>query len=162
MRRLVDALALGLALIGGALLLAVALLTVVSVTGRWFANRPLIGDVELVQLAIAAAIALFLPYCQLRRSHLIVDFFTARSSGRIQRRLDAVGSGVAGMLLLLLAWRAAVAVSDMREAAETTMVLGVPLWIPYAVTVPCLALAGVVGLVQALEAVPSAAPRDAT
>jgi TRAP-type C4-dicarboxylate transport system permease small subunit len=162
MRRVVDALAMGLALIGGALLLAVAVVTVVSVAGRWFASQPLTGDVELVQLAVAASIALFLPYCQLRHSHLIVDFFTARSSGRVQRQLDAVGAGVAGLLFLLLAWRAGVAVSDMRDAAETTMVLGVALWIPYAVTVPCLVLAGAMGLVQALAGVPSGASKDAT
>jgi TRAP-type C4-dicarboxylate transport system permease small subunit len=149
MRRLLDALAKALALIGGALLLLVAVLTVASVSGRWFASQPITGDIELVQLAVAAAIALFLPYCQLHGSHLIVDFFTARSSGPVQRRLDAVGSFFTGATLLLLAWRAGVAVGDMREASETTMVLGIPLWIPYAVMVPGLALAGFAGLVQA-------------
>lgn len=150
MRRALDALAAALALAGGALLLAVAMLTVASVAGRWLASRPLTGDIELVQLTVAAAIALFLPYCQLHRSHLVVDFFTARSSGPVQRRLDAIGSFTAGVLFVVLAWRAAVGVSDMRDAAETTMVLGVPLWLPYAVMVPGLGLAGVVGVAQAL------------
>lgn len=148
MGRLLDALATALALIGGALLLAVALLTVVSVGGRWFASQPVIGDIELVQLATAASIALFLPYCQLHGSHLIVDFFTARSSGPVQRHLDAVGSLLAGLLFFLMAWRAGVAVDDMRRATETTMVLGIPLWIPYLAMVPGLALAGVLGVAQ--------------
>lgn len=160
MRRGLDALATALALIGGAILLGVAALTVVSVAGRWLASRPLTGDIEVVQLAVTASIALFLPYCQLRRSQLVVDFFTARSSGPVLRRLDAAGSAVAGALFFLLAWRAAVGVFDMRQAAETTMVLGVPLWLPYAAMVPGLALAGAVGVVQAFEAVPSDAVRD--
>jgi TRAP-type C4-dicarboxylate transport system permease small subunit len=146
MRRLLDALATALALIGGALLLAVAIGTTVSIAGRWLAGQPITGDIELVQLGVAAAIALFLPLCQLRRGHLVVDFFTARSSGPVQRRLDAAGSVLAGALFLALAWRAGVAVSDMRAAGETTMVLGIPLWIPYAVMVPGLALAGLAGL----------------
>jgi TRAP-type C4-dicarboxylate transport system permease small subunit len=146
-RRLLDALATALALAGGVLLLAVAVLTVVSVSGRWLADRPVTGDIELVQVATAVAIALFLPYAQVHGSHLIVDFFTARSSVRVRRALDGAGSIAAGGLLLLLAWRAAVAVADMRAAAETTMVLGVPLWLAYAAMVPGLALAGVAGLV---------------
>jgi len=152
MRRLLDALATTLALIGGALLVAVSVTTVVSVTGRWLAGRPITGDIELVQLAVAVAIALFLPYCQLHRSHLIVDFFTARSSGPVQRRLDAAGSMVAGVVFFVLAWRAGVAVSDMRNASETTMVLGIPLWIPYVAMVPGLALAGLAGVLQPFHA----------
>lgn len=158
MERGLRALATGLALAGGALLVGLALLTVVSITGRWLASRPVTGDVELVQLGVAAAIALFLPYCQLHRGHLIVDFFTARSRGPIQRRLDAIGSAVAGTLFLLLAWRAGAAVLDMRAAGETTMVLGVPLWLPYAAMVPGLALAGAAGWMNAFRPARSAAP----
>jgi TRAP-type C4-dicarboxylate transport system permease small subunit len=153
------ALATALALAGGALLVALAGLTVASISGRWLASRPITGDVELVQLGVAAAIALFLPYCQLHRSHLIVDFFTARSSGPMQRRLDAVGSAVAGTVFLLLAWRAGAAVLDMRAAGETTMVLGVPLWLPYAAMVPGLALAGVTGVLAAVRPVQAADER---
>ncbi|MGZ8255142.1 MAG: TRAP transporter small permease [Burkholderiaceae bacterium] len=148
MRRLLDALAMALALLGGGLLLGVALLTAVSVIGRWLASQPVTGDIELVQLATAASIALFLPYCQLHGSHLIVDFFTARSSGPVQRRLDALGSLLAGAVFFLMAWRAGVAVAEMRSAAETTMVLGIPLWMPYAAMVPGLALAGIMGVAQ--------------
>jgi len=161
MRRLLDALATALALLGGALLLALSLLTVVSVIGRWLASRPVTGDIELVQLATAAAIALFLPFCQLHGSHLVVDFFTARSPGPLQRRLDAVGALLAGVLFFALAWRAGVAVGDMFRAAETTMVLGLPLWIPYATMVPGLALAGVMGVAQPFRGRPAGARSSA-
>jgi TRAP-type C4-dicarboxylate transport system permease small subunit len=45
-----------------------------------------------------------------------------------------------------------VAVSDMRSALETTMVLGIPLWIPYAAMVPGLALAGLAGVAHPFHA----------
>lgn len=137
-----------MALAGGALLACLAALTTVSIVGRWLASQPVTGDVELVQLGIAAAIALFLPYCQLHGSHLIVDFFTARSSGWSQRLLDTLAARAAGAVFLLLAWRAAVGVLDLHRAGETTMVLGVLLWLPYAVMIPGLALAGLAGLLQ--------------
>lgn len=156
MRRSLEALATALAYLGGALLLAVAGLTAVSVLGRWLVDRPLTGDVELVQLGVAAAIALFLPYGQLHGSHLVVDFFTARSPGPTQRRLDRIGAAFAGLTFVLLAWRAAVGVADMRAAGETTMVLGIALWLPYAVMVPGLALAGIAGLFQSVRGVPFA------
>ena len=146
MRRALDALATALALAGGVLLIAVSLLTAVSVLGRWLVDAPLVGDIELIQLGVATAIALFLPYCQLRSAHLVVDFFTARSSGRVQQRLDRWGSCAAGIVFLVLAWRAAVSVAELRAAGETTMVLGIPLWLPYSAMVLGLALAGVVGV----------------
>lgn len=150
MRRALDALATALALAGGTVLVAVAVLTGWSVTGRWLGGRPLLGDVELVQLGTAAAIALFLPYCQLRGSHLFVDFFTARASGPVQKGLDRFAALAAGVLFLALAWRAAAAVVDMYGAGETSMVLGIPLWMPYAAMVPGLALAALAGIVQSL------------
>lgn len=159
MERGLRALATGLALAGGVVLFVLAGLTVASISGRWFASSPITGDVELVQLGVAAAIALFLPYCTLHRSHLIVDFFTARSSGPLQRRLEAIGSAAAALVFLLLAWRAGAAVLDMRVAGETTMVLGIPLWLPYAAMVPGLALAGVTGLLTAVHAGPTANDR---
>ncbi len=157
MRRLLDSVATSMALAGGVLLAFIAVLTTVSIVGRWLVSQPVTGDVELVQLGIAAAIALFLPYCQLHGSHLIVDFFTARTSTRSQRRLDTIASFAAGSVFLLLAWRAAIGVIDLRAAHETTMVLGVPMWLPYAVMVPGLALAGLAGMLPKPTAESSAA-----
>lgn len=156
MRRTLDALASALALAGGALLLAVAALTAWSVASRWLGGQPVLGDIELVQLGTAAAIALFLPYCQWRGSHLIVDFFTARASGPVQKGLDRCAALTAGLLFLLLAWRASDAVVEMYAAGETSMVLGVPLWVPYAAMVPGLAFAALAGLVQSLASSRSA------
>jgi TRAP-type C4-dicarboxylate transport system permease small subunit len=85
MWRAIRAAAVAFALVGGAVLVLVAAVTVVSVGGRWLLSTPVLGDVELVQLGTAAALALFLPYCQLHGSHLIVDIFTARTATSAQR-----------------------------------------------------------------------------
>jgi len=146
MRRALSAASVVLALLGAVVLVAIALLTVASILGRWLFNQPIAGDVELVQLGTAAALALFLPYCQLHGSHLVVDVFTARAGARFNRRLDRIAHAAAAVVLALLAWRAAAGVADLARAHETSMVLGVPLWLPYATMVPSLALAAAVAL----------------
>ncbi len=120
----------------------------VSVTGRWAFATPVPGDVELVQLGTASALALFLPYCQLHGSHLIVDIFTVRSGAVLHRWLDAFAHVVAAAVLALLAVRAAWGIESLRAASETSMVLGVPLWLAYAPMVPSLALAALIALLQ--------------
>ena len=149
MWRATRAAAIAFALVGGAVLLLVAAVTVVSVGGRWLLSAPVLGDVELVQLGTAAALALFLPYCQLHGSHLIVDIFTARTATSAQRRLDRMAQGLAALVLGLLSARAGAGVLDLRAAGETSMVLGLPLWLAYAVMVPSLALAALIALARA-------------
>ncbi len=149
MQRLLDLLAKALAVVGGLVLLAATAMTVVSVIGRRQAGAPIIGDVELMQVACAVAVALFLPYCQLRNGHIIVDFFTARAAARTRSRLDALGSALLALAMLLLAWRAGVGVAEMRATGETTMVTGFPVWLTYLAMVPGLVLSGVIALVVA-------------
>jgi TRAP-type C4-dicarboxylate transport system permease small subunit len=146
MLRALSAAATACALLGGVIVALIAGVTAVSVVGRWAFAMPIPGDIELVQLGTASALALFLPYCQLHGSHLIVDIFTVRSGAALHRRLDAVAHVVAAGVLALLAVRAAWGVESLRAASETSMVLGVPLWLAYAPMVPSLALAALIAL----------------
>lgn len=148
MRRALSAAATAFALLGGVIVALVAGVTVASVVGRWAFATPIPGDVELVQLGTASALALFLPYCQLHGSHLIVDIFTVRSGAVLHRWLDAFAHVVAAAVLALLAARAAWGVESLRAAAETSMVLGVPLWLAYSPMVPSLALAALIALLR--------------
>ena len=147
--RLLERTSIALALIGGVVLAAMALLATVSILGRWWFSKPVWGDVELVQMGTAVAIALSLPYAQFKRAHIMVDFFTARAAPTTRARLDSLGSLLLGLVCLLLAWRAGVGVLDMRAVGETTMVLGFPIWIVYLAMVVGLAVTGVVGLAGA-------------
>lgn len=148
MRRLRQ-LTLGFALAGAGLALLVGAMTTVSVVGRALANLPVAGDVEMTQMGMAIAIALCLPWCQLRGANIIVDFFTQRVPARGRTLLDAAGNLLLAAMYLLLAWRAGVGAGGVREASETTMILALPMWWAYAALAPGLALAAVVALVQA-------------
>jgi len=127
-------------------LVALTGMSVASITGRAVLGRPVPGDFELVQVGCGAAIAAFLPYCQLRRGNIIVDFFTARTSPRVQGGLDAVGALLVALVMAVLTWRTAVGTVAVRAGGEVSMIVGFPIWIGYAAIVPSLALATVVAL----------------
>jgi len=133
-------LSVGFAVFGGLLLTAGAVMTVVSVTGRYLFTAPIAGDIELVELGAGAAVAAFLPYCQLRGGHVIVDFFTGGLSPRRRARLDGLNALVFAFCAGLVAWRMALGGVDTFLTNDETMVLGVPTWISYAVMVPAFAL----------------------
>jgi TRAP-type C4-dicarboxylate transport system permease small subunit len=133
------------ALAGGALFAALTLISAASIIGR-FAGRPLQGDFELVQLGCAVAISFCLPYCQLRRGNIIVDFFTVRTSTRTRGALDAFGALLLALTMALVAWRTGAGALAIRASNETSMIMGVPVWYSYALMTPAFALTAVAGL----------------
>lgn len=137
------------ALAGSGMAGAAALLVTASITLRALTTRPIQGDVELTQFAVALAISLALPWCQLRGANIIVDFFTQRLPARQSRRLDGIGALLVALLCALLAWRTIVGALSVYEATETSMILGLPMWWIYASLAPGLALTALVALVQA-------------
>ena len=136
------------AAIGALVLVALALMTTVSVIGRAFFAHPILGDVELVQLGCAIVVASFLPYTQFRRANIIVDFFTTGASAAAQRRMDALGVLLYTAVLALVTWRVAVGGIDIHTAGERSMLMDLPLWIPYLLMLPGLALCVAIGAVQ--------------
>ena len=84
----------------GVLLIFMAAMSLASIVGRTFLGKPILGDYELVQVLCAAAVSMALPYCQLGRGHVIVDFFTTRASKRVVRTLDVAAGPPAGALRL--------------------------------------------------------------
>src|SRR5512140_2898627 len=80
------------ALLAGALVSFMVLLTAVSIIGRETIGKTVTGDFELVGLATGAAVGLFMPLCQLHRGNIVVDFFTARAPHAFNSALDRVGA----------------------------------------------------------------------
>jgi len=148
-----DQLAKLCAILAGMLLTAITLMTCASLVGRNTTGTTLVGDFELTGVAAGAAIALFLPWCQLRRGNIIVDFFTARASARTNQALDRLGALLLAAVMLLLAWRTTVGGLNAWTTQSGTMMLGFPEWVVYACMVPPLVLTAVIALVQAARGV---------
>ena len=135
-------------MLAGVILTAITLVTCFSLIGRNTIGVTLAGDYELTAAAAGAAVALFLPWCQLRRENIIVDFFTSRMPARVNDRLDRLGALLLGAMMLLLAWRTTLGGLNAFRSGSGTMMLGLPEWIVYAAMVPPLVLTGVIALVQ--------------
>ncbi|MGA8393198.1 MAG: TRAP transporter small permease subunit, partial [Burkholderiaceae bacterium] len=109
----------------------------------------LAGDFELTGVAAGAAIALFMPWCQLRRANIIVDFFTAKASDQTNALLDRLGALLLGLVFALLAWRTSVGGLNAYSSQSGTMMLGFPEWVVYVAMVPPFILTTVIALYQA-------------
>lgn len=134
-----------LSIIGGLIFVAIVLMSIVSIVGRKLFAAPIPGDVEILQMAAAFASASFFAYCHLNGGDVKVDFFTAKASPTTIHRLDAFGSLLVGIFGALITWRATVAALAIKDAGETSMILGWPVWIAQILMVPgflLMALAG--------------------
>jgi len=148
---ILESLAKFCAILAGLLLTTITLATCASLLGRNTIGVTLAGDFELTGVATGAAIALFLPWCQLRRGNIIVDFFTAKASAKTNAALDRFGALLLALAMGLLTWRTSVGGLNAFNTQSGTMMLGFPEWIVYAAMVPPLALTAAIGLWQGLN-----------
>ena len=139
LRRVIE----GWALLGGLLLLAIALMTSYSSAASWLLGKPLPGDVELVEMLTAISVFMFLPYCQLAGANVTADIFTARAGRRTVAVLELLASLVALGFGLLLLWRMYEGLLDYRKYVETTTILKIPIWVAYPWALASLALLAV-------------------
>jgi len=139
------------AIAAGVLLTTITLMTCLSLLGRNTIGKTIVGDFELSAAAAGAAIALFLPWCQMRRGNIIVDFFTAKASARTNALLDRFGALLFALALALMSWRTTIGGLNAWKSQSGTMMIGFPEWIIYTAMVPPMVLCVAIGLAQALR-----------
>ena len=124
-----------MAVFGGVLLFILAILTTVSVFGRKFLDAPVPGDFELVAIGTGIAVFACLPYCQLMRGNVLVDFFMNNAPTRAKTIADIV----AGLIFLavgsMLTWRMVYGAIDMHEVNEVSMTIGFPRWTTFPISI---------------------------
>ena len=157
-----------MALLGGLLLLVLIVVTCLSVVGRMLNTignssfikinfesvsiflqkfAPINGDFELVEMGIALAIFLFLPWCQLNRRHAAVHIFTVRlMSKRGNAVLLLIWEALFVAILGLITVQLYAGMGDRITYNETTFLLQWPVWWPYAACAIAGALATLIGL----------------
>jgi TRAP-type C4-dicarboxylate transport system permease small subunit len=139
------------AVLAGVLLVVITLMTCVSLIGRNTTGWSIVGAFELSGSAAGAAIALFMPWCQVRRGNIIVDFFTARASEATQERLDRFGALLVAVAMGLMTWRTSIGGLNAWTSQAGSMIMGFPEWIVYVGMVPPLALTTLIALSQSLR-----------
>ena len=138
------------AILAGVLLTGITLMTCGSLIGRNTVGVSIVGAFELTGVAAGAAIALFMPLCQLRRGNIIVDFFTANLRRSTNDRLDRFGAVLLAAIFALLAWRTSLGGWNSYSTNSESQIMGFPEWITYASMVPAFVLAGLIALCQAV------------
>ena len=146
--KILESLAKFCAILAGLLLTSITLMTCASLIGRNTTGVSIVGAFELTGVAAGAAIAMFMPLCQLRRGNIIVDFFTAKLSDRANDRLDRFGTLLLVLIFGLLAWRTTLGGLNVFSANSETQIMGFPEWIVYAAMVPPFVLTGLIALHQ--------------
>lgn len=133
--RIVERLSAALALAGGAVLVGLTVLTVVSIAGRTinrFGFGPVPGDFEMIEVGAAFAIFAFLPWCQYRRGHVTVDLFLARFGVRTNFVVDVVANLLMTAAAIIIFWRLTLGMLDKLSYGETSFILQFPVWWGYA------------------------------
>lgn len=124
------------AFVGVVILVGICLLSTASVIGRAVFSTPIKGDVELVQIGCALAIASFLPYAQMKKAHVIVDFFTLKAPVAVRKYLDIFASILLGLVSLVLMWRSYFGAVTAFNHKTKTMILELPEWLAHITIAP--------------------------
>ncbi len=138
-------------ILGGLIMTGLMLMTCYSLIGRNFFDSALIGDFELTGVGAGAAIALFMPLCQLKHENIIVDFFTANRSAAFNYRLDRLGDLLMTVIFTLLAWRCTAAAINAVDTMGASMLLGFPDWIVFTSMAIPFAITALIAVSQAFS-----------
>lgn len=160
-----------MAMIGGAVLTLLILLTCISIAGRllngvfhsdgieammpqfadWMTAHvgPVNGDFELVEAGVAFAIFSFIPLCQITSGHAAVDVFANSFPPRANRILRMVTEIIFALVLVLIAWRLGAGTVSKFENGETSFLLEFPTWWAYGTSLVAAVVAAIVGIYMA-------------
>ncbi|MBO6784148.1 MAG: TRAP transporter small permease [Alphaproteobacteria bacterium] len=142
--RVLYSIAKWLAVFGGVVLSAMAVLTTVSVIGRSAFLSPIPGDFEIVAIGTGVAVFAFLPWCQMVRGNVIVDFFMSATPPRARIFADIVGGLVYLAIAVILTWRMIFGGIDMYNYNELSMTINFPRWTTFPVSIALLAFLAIV------------------
>lgn len=133
--RAIAWLARTLALAGGAALLFLIAMVVVSVVGRaliWAGLRPIYGDYEISEALIGFAIFAFLPWAHLTRGHAVVSLLTDRFGALANRWILVITDIMMLVAAAFITWRLYFGMMDKFAYGETSLLLRMPLGWAYA------------------------------
>jgi len=146
-----------LAIAGGLLSMALALVVTVHVGLRWLLNSQVPGDIELVQIGTALTIFAFFPLCQSRRGNIVVDSFTTHMPRRGRDLLDALWDLIYAGAAFIIAWRLAVGAWDTMRSHTVSMILGLPTGWAIAACAAAAAFLAIVAIATSLRLIRSRA-----
>lgn len=149
---------------GGLILLAIVGVTVTNIgafaldriarlSGGTVSGLP--GYEDFVRLAVASAIPMFLPYCQVQRGHLAVDLFLKHAPARFNRFIDRLSLVLMAATALFLAYWMRLGMIETQQDGALSRVLGWEEWPFYLPGIASLILWALVAIVQIFDPEPT-------
>lgn len=147
LNRIVESIAILLALASGFVLLGIVVLTCVSIVGRALVPldigfAPIRGIYDITEIGMAAAVFGFLPLTQYYEEHARVDLFQNALPNNVNLLLDVLFNIAMFIAALVGTHRLYLGMIDKQSYGETTLIAQIPVWHGYAVS-----LVGCVGFV---------------
>lgn len=127
-----------LAVLGGLLCFGTAGMITVSVTGRYLFAAPVPGDWDLIGIIAGTAVFAFLPYCQLTRGNIVVDFFTVNMAPRGRAALDSFGTLLYLLVAGMFTWRLHDGAFELYESGEVLAAFNFYRWWTLPFSIFCL------------------------
>jgi|GEM_PF-1509605 len=138
-------------IVGGVALLALMGLTVSDALLRTFANRPILGGGDLVQVFLLIVVACAIPLCVAAGRAIAIEIFVRLLPALLHRIVERATALISAAILLYLAWRCHVNAGDAALFGETTMLLRIPFGPFYTVLAVAFLLSALLFLVEALR-----------
>lgn len=111
----------------GILLVAMMMLTVVDVIGRYVFAAPVAGAFEATEIMLALSIFAGLPIVTARGEHVSVRLLVERFPVPLQRALDVFSDVVVAVLLAGAAWLLYQRGASLARFGDSTVLLRIPL-----------------------------------
>jgi len=141
-----------LALVGGWILLAASIVTVVDALLRKFFSRPIQGTFETTELLLAVIIFFAMPYTGLTDAHAVLDLTTNRFPKRAQDVIIGLNGLFCAVVLGAVAYEMGLLAAEYGKTARTTITMRIPIY-PFIVSVTAAGwLASLGFVIQALAA----------
>jgi TRAP-type mannitol/chloroaromatic compound transport system permease small subunit len=146
-----------LALVGGFILLAASIVTVLDALLRKFFSRPIQGTFEATEFLLAVIIFFALPYTGLTDAHAVLDLTTNRFPKRAQDVIIGLNGFFCAVVLGVVAYQMGLLGAEYGRAARTSITMRIPVY-PFILPATAAAwLASVGFVVQALASFARAA-----
>ncbi len=108
-------------------LVAMTIITVVDVAGRYLFNRPLPGALELSELLMVFLVFGAFAVTELRNGHVDIDVVVNRMPPRARACSETLAAVLSTAFWGAITWRTALHAQNVWRAGETTPNLGLPI-----------------------------------
>jgi TRAP-type C4-dicarboxylate transport system permease small subunit len=110
------------------LILAMMVLTVSDVCGRYFLKEPIRGAFEITEFMLILTVASGLAYTQVTKRHIFVEFMVSRLGLRIRRVTQGIGYIICLGIYVLITWQGVRGGLNQWRNMVTSGAFSIPLW----------------------------------